>query len=277
MNNKVILMAAMALSVTAAQAEALKPISNVKPKQTAPRVTAAAPAPKHVLQPVKSGTSAGVQTIMSDYGENHSISVSSKFPNIIMTPFVKPRVVGTNDGYNVGTNGSSIIVEVSGKKPAWLSITDFNNPTGTPISLTLKPSAALGSQTVVISLGNKSVADKANTPAAGGENTYVGNINTVFRDIVQQRIPQGYSVRPLSRAPALASGMSAKGVEMYSSYENDVYRYRVTNTTSTPQVLTEEQFGQSNRVMGVLIFPKHNLRPGESTDVMVMLGKQQGQ
>lgn len=255
---------ALALAASPAFADHLPAISNRAVSQ---------PGPNHVLQTVRSGTQDGIQSVMSNYGENHTVRVSGKYPNIIMTPFAKPQVVGPNENVSVGNNGSNIIVELTGNKPVWLSIVDFNNPTGTPISLTLRPVNSLKSQTIVVSLGNKSPADRANPAKAASGNEYVERINAAFAEIVNGRIPQGYSVRPLSGAPAFASGMQARPVEMYSSYDNDILRYRVTNTTGTYQRLTEEQFGGNNRVMGVTMFPLYNLQPGQSTDVMIMVGK----
>lgn len=225
-----------------------------------------------VLQPIASGTVNGVQTVLSQYGENHSVRMSSTLPNIIITPFAEASVVAV-DGVDWTNNGSSLLISLRGSKnKAWISIVDKNNMSGTPISLTLVPDKKIGSQTVVVSLG-KGASVKNEAVSGGGKNTYEQNIQYVFSSIARQQIPEGYSIRPLTSTFAMANGIRVDPIEMYSSADDDVLRYRLTNTTGQTQILVEEQFGRSDRVKGVSIYPKLRLRHGESTDVMIMIGK----
>ena len=122
-----------------------------------------------------------------------------------------------------------------------------------------------------MSLGKGASSKTENT--VGGKNTYEQNIQYVFSNIAKQQIPDGYSIRPLTTVFAMANGIRVEPIEMYSSSEDDVLRYRLTNTTGIVQTLSEEQFGRSDKVKGVSIYPKLQLRNGESTDVMIMIGK----
>lgn len=66
---------------------------------------------------------------------------------------------------------------------------------------------------------------------------------------------------------------SPEPIQRYSGAQFDVYRYRLRNTTGQPQVLAEEMFGANDRVVAVSFFPKISVYPGESTDVLIMVGK----
>lgn len=257
----------------AAAAASLAPIEN----RPAKPVKTAKPAVKkntHVLQPVAEETRNGVVMITSSYGENHQIKVSQDYPNLIIPPFKDPSIKGTTDVMEFVRNHANIIVDMHGKKTGWMSITDNNNPTGTPISLTLIPVKNLKSQTIVVSLGKNAQADRTGVAKRNAGDEYVSKINGVFHDVISGRIPSGYSVRPLNSAFAMEIGIKVVPVEMYSSYEDDIYRYRLTNTTGRVVRLTEENFGRfSPNVKSVLIFPNMLLQPGQTTDVMIMTGK----
>ena len=98
-------------------------------------------------------------------------------------------------------------------------------------------------------------------------------LSAVLQDIVKGVVPTGYTVRPLSEKMRMANGMASVPVERYSGSQFDVYRYRLTNTTDTPQVLAEEMFGANKRVMAVAFYPKVSVYPGETTDVLIMVSK----
>ena len=67
--------------------------------------------------------------------------------------------------------------------------------------------------------------------------------------------------------------MSVSPVERYSGSEFDIFRYRLKNTTGRTQTLAEEMFGANERVVAVAFYPKIQVRPGESTDVLIMVGR----
>lgn len=217
---------------------------------------------------IQEGRINGVHAVVSSYGENHRVPVSRRHPNIINTPFARAHAVGLKTHYDLGSNGSAILVTPKTDKPFFVSITDADNPTGMPISLTLVPSAKLDSQTITVSLGGRQGAGAA-TPSGG----FPQQLAAVIRDIVMLKTPAGYSVRPLHRSFSMASGMSVSPVERYSGNEFDIFRYRLKNTTGRTQTLAEEMFGANERVVAVAFYPKIQVRPGESTDVLIMVGR----
>lgn len=219
---------------------------------------------------IQEGKIRGVHSIVSSYGENHRITISRNHPNIINTPFARAHAVGLKQHYDLGSNGSAILVTPKTGKPFFLSITDADNPTGMPISLTLVPSSKLYSQTITVSLGGRHGA----ASSAGSNNGFSQKLAAVIRDIVMLKTPAGYSVRPLNHKFSMGNGMTVAPVERYSGSEFDIYRYRLKNRSRKPQILSEEMFGANPRVLAVAFYPKIRVNPGESTDVLIMVGRE---
>ena len=219
---------------------------------------------------IQEGRIRGVQTVVSSYGENHRIRVSRHHPNIINTPFARAHAVGLKANYDLESNGSALLVTPKTNKPFFVSITDADNPTGIPISLTLVPSSSLDSQTITVSLGGRQ--GSAARDNGGG---FSQQLAAVIRDIVMLKIPAGYSVRPLQHTFAMGNGMEVVPVERYSGNEFDIYRYRLKNRSRQRQILSEEMFGANPRVVAVAFYPKIQVSPGESTDVLIMVGREQ--
>ena len=219
---------------------------------------------------IQEGRIRGVQTVVSSYGENHRIRVSRHHPNIINTPFARAHAVGLKTNYDLGSNGSALLVTPRTNKPFFISITDGDNPTGIPISLTLVPASSLDSQTITVSLGSRQ--GSAVRDNNGG---FSQQLAAVIRDIVMLKIPAGYSLRPLQNTFAMGNGMQVTPVERYSGNEFDIYRYRLKNRSRQRQILSEEMFGANPRVVAVAFYPKIQVAPGESTDVLIMVGREQ--
>ena len=217
---------------------------------------------------IQEGRIRGVQTVVSSYGENHRIRVSRNHPNIINTPFARAHAVGLKANYDLGSNGSALLVTPKTSKPFFVSITDADNPTGIPISLTLVPSAGLDSQTITVSLGGRQ-------GAGARDSGFSQQLAAVMRDIVMLKIPAGYSVRPRQNTFVMGNGMQVAPVERYSGNEFDIYRSRLKNNSHQRQILSEEMFGANPRVVAVAFYPKIQVGPGESTDVLIMVGREQ--
>ena len=122
------------------------------------------------------------------------------------------------------------------------------------------------SQTIVMQVAGKGAVDSDSDGHGSG---FVNRMRDVLRDIVQGRNPRGYTVRPLASKMALTNGLTAKPVELYASSSHDIYRFRITNGSSTTQTLTEEFFGDKD-VAAVTIYPNLSLQPNQSTDVLIM-------
>lgn len=246
----------------------------VRAQEYAKRRVVQITAPANAFLPIRSviqeGKIRGVHNIVSSYGENHRITVSRNHPNIINTPFVRAHAVGLKQHYDLGSNGSAILVTPKTGKPFFLSITDADNPTGMPISLTLVPSARLDSQTITVSLGGHHGA----AASVGNSNGFSQKLAAVIRDIVMLKTPAGYSVRPLDHKFSMGNGMAVVPVERYSGSEFDIYRYHLKNRSRKSQILSEEMFGANPRVLAVAFYPKIQVNPGESTDVLIMVGRE---
>ena len=209
---------------------------------------------------------AGLQNIVTRYGENRKVSVSGDQPNMILTPFAEPNVVGDGVGFDIARNGNVIIVSATRKTPFWVSIVDRQNPTATPVSLTLMPRSGMQSQTIIMQVAGKGALDSEGEQSGSG---YVASLRDVLRDIVQGRNPRGYTVRPLVSKMALTNGLSAKPIELYAGSRLDVYRFRITNGGGGTQTLSEEFFGDKD-VAAVSLYPRLILEPGQTTDVLIM-------
>jgi hypothetical protein len=215
--------------------------------------------------------STSVRNIKTNYGENQSVRISQDFTNMIVTPFEKPNLVG-RDGYEVGQNGSTLLVTATGDKAFWVSISDSANPMATPISLTMVPDRNMASQTIIIQ--NDQPSDTAlNRSGEGVAADYVQMLRDTLKDIAQQKVPRGFSVRPLTSNLSMANGFKSVPIELYSGSRIDVQRYRLTNTGVGAQVLAEEAFGQDESVMAVSIFPNISVAPGQTTDVLIVTSK----
>ena len=209
----------------------------------------------------------GIVNVVSRYGENHTVSISQDFPNMILTPFKTARAMGLESkDYDMGNNGKAIIIKPRLAKKLWISITDEDNPAGVPISLTLVPKKGLNSQTIVASVAS----GKAEAPKA---NSYPQSLSEILKAVANKKLPDGFVVRPLNHTFEMANGVSVKPVEGYSSNQYDIYRYRLTNHTGITQTLAEEMFANDSRIVAVSFYPKTILRHGEKTDVMIMVAK----
>ena len=220
---------------------------------------------------IQEGMVRGVHNITSLYGENHTVPIALNYPSIIMTPFANPKMVGNKKLYDAEIHGPNFILKPNTAQKFMVMVYDEGNPT-LPVSLTLSPQAKLNSQTISLATGGLSPLEKSGT-RVGKQGEFTQMLSAVLQDIVKGVVPTGYTVRPLSEKMRMANGMSSVPVERYSSSQFDVYRYRLTNTTDTPQVLAEEMFGANKRVMAVAFYPKVSVYPGETTDVLIMVSK----
>lgn len=221
---------------------------------------------------IQEGLVRGVHNITSLYGENHTVPVALNYPSLVLTPFANPVMVGEKTVYESKQFGPNFMIKPMSSRRFMVMIYDESNPT-LPISLTLVPQAKLSSQTISVATGGLSPAEKSGGKIAkqGG---LAQNLSEVLQEIVKGKLPSGYTVRPLRETIRMANGMSSTPIQRYSSSQFDVYRYRLKNTTQTPQVLAEEMFGANKRVMAVAFYPKVSVYPGETTDVLIMVSKQ---
>lgn len=226
---------------------------------------------------IQEGLNRGVRNITSMYGENHEIPISFKYPTLIITPFAAPEIkydhVDRPVEYEV--SGSNIILRPSKNLKTWIMVYDQANPRGIPISLTLRPTPNLASQTLNVTVGRLSPSENRNGLDAGN-GSFAQELASVLNDIARLHVPAGYTVRPLKEKMVMQNGMGTMPVERYTSNRFDVYRYRLSNSTGRVQELAEEMFGRNKHVRAVSFYPKKILYPGEVTDVLIMTSKTGG-
>lgn len=240
----------------------------IKPDSYAQRRVVTVNQPVQYHDNIQEGKIKGVQTIVSQYGENHAVKVSKSLPNIIITPFVRAKAMGLSKDYDLGTNGSAIIITPRSNRKMWISITDQDNPSGTPISLTLIPKN-IGSQTIIASIGSSGSAVNALAKNSG----FSQQLSQILKAIAMRQLPAGFSIRPLNNTFSMAGGINVQPVERYSSHQYDIYRYRLLNQSHQTQTLSEEMFGANEKVVAVSFFPRAKLHQNESTDVLIMTSK----
>lgn len=229
---------------------------------------------------IQEGRVRGVHNITSRYGENHTVSISRNYPNTILTPFADPQVYdnGNKTHFGLDSYGSNLIVTPRNNQNIWLTIYDLANPRGLPVTLTLIPKAGMMSQTINVTV-EKSPSEIANGlhPSSG---SFAQKLTNILKSIAMQKLPAGFTVRPLREKVSLSKDMQTVPVERYSGVEFDVYRYRITNVGNAKFEFdegSEEAFRKINkRVRAVTSYPQTTLYPGESTDVLILISKRGG-
>ena len=236
------------------------------------QVTGNVPISGGIQENIVEGVVKGVHNVVSKYGENHVVKIARNYPNTILTPFQQPEVKGGVNSHEASVVGSTVFIEALTAKRFWVAIYDKANPRSLPVSLTLSPQQNLMSQTITVATVGLSPAEKSGgkTGKAAGFSQALAD---VLKELVGGRVPSGYTVQPLRQKINMANGMSAEPMQRYSGMQFDVYRYRLRNTTGQPKVLAEEMFGANDRVVAVSFYPKITVYPGESTDVLIMVGK----
>lgn len=230
-----------------------------------------------VLVDIQEGPANGVHNVTSRYGENHIVRIARNYPSTIITPFADPQVKYNEEKSKAGVDyfGSTIIVNPQSNHNIWMTIYDLTNPRGLPVTLTLIPNPKLMSQTINVAV-EKSPSETANglQPADGG---FAQKLTNILKNIANQKLPAGFTVRPLKEKISISENIKTVPVERYSGIEFDVYRYRITNTGNIRFDFdegSEEAFRNiSKRVRAVAPYPRTTLFPGESTDVLVLVSK----
>ena len=254
------------------------PVSNAQRRVV--QISAPQKAAQGVVVDIQEGQTRGVQNVTSRYGENHVLSISRNFPNTILTPFADPQVYDNGNKTNFGLDsyGSNLIVTPRNSQKIWLTVYDMANPRGLPVTLTLVPKAGLMSQTINVAV-EKSPSEMANGlhPTDG---SFAQKLTNILKSIATQKLPPGFTVRPLREKITLSADMQTVPVERYVSSEFDVYRYRITNVGNAKfefDEASEEAFRKiSKRVRAVSPYPLTTLYPGESTDVLILISKRGG-
>lgn len=214
-------------------------------------------------------TPKGLHIVVSKYGENHKVPIARNYPNIIKTPFVKSNALGVNkNNYEFQYHGAFLIITPKDNKPIWISIIDEANPNTTPISLTLIPKNNLDSQTILVSTKFKS---SFTDQQSGGFPQQIAN---VFKRIIMRQVPIEYSISPIKETFTTADNkLQIKKLEKYTSAEFEIQKWKIINKSKKEITLTENMFQKNPNFVAVTFYPKALLKPGGTTNVLIMMGK----
>jgi conjugal transfer pilus assembly protein TraK len=208
------------------------------------------------------------------HGVTADFEVSGAQPNMVATPFMKPKVVNKRvngeDPSGSRVWGSDIFF--SPKEETTVFIKDAGLPNSPVVALHLLPRKISG-RSVTLVLDGAIPQGRGDPQSAGEESGYVEGITATMKQAVLGQVPDGYTEALLDAPMAISGPIKATPIGRYAGTDADIYRYRLLNTGTEPITLSEEAFG-SDHVLAVTIFPNLAVRPGETTDVLIMFAKQ---
>lgn len=212
------------------------------------------------------------RTLTFSNGASKTIFLSDHDFNRIQTPFPDPVVImkkGSISSENAsGSNNLYLAFKPDNLKPIQIFI---ENPDGSSMGLQLIPKD-IPAQTILIQDGESSKHSVKNT----APETYITHIQNVMETVAVGAKPDGFTTIDLQQdvltTPIAFNGLVIQPVKKYSNNDNDLYDYHVTNPSSSTVTLSETEF-DGNSVSAISIFPKPNLKSGESTEVFVMTRK----
>lgn len=211
--------------------------------------------------------------IQAQNGVNEMVTVSTKLPNRISTPFAKPNVVDFSaTEYDV--KGSDIYVVPKGTEPIGIFIRD-DRPDSPVISLTLVPREIPG-VTIIANIDGGYRAPAASVKASDDDRAATGYedmLRKLMRRLALERPLSGFTETNLEAGAAMIGPLRVIPDKQYSGQVYDVYRYRIVNTEKDPLELSEESFYRSG-VKAVAFYPAVRLEQWQETKVFIVTGKE---
>ncbi len=264
------------------------PSSAVVPPGGVVAATAGAQAPRAVAHPavqrpprVRSTVPPAQLTV--ENGMNTVFSVALYHVNRLITPFRNPEIRTSSTATLTVENGI-VYVTTQTEDPIGLFIFDKASPSQA-ISLTLNP-APVSPVSVALNLegyqgSQASYSVDGNTEQARNWETdspYVETLKALFKDLAQNKLPQGYSLSPLNgRSPLMPAcamaGLEVMPMQLVEGAEVTAIVARVTNISYQPVEINESAC-QSERLMGAAAWPLTQLAPGQSTELYLALRPQ---
>ncbi|NEX63394.1 TraK domain-containing protein [Noviherbaspirillum galbum] len=216
-------------------------------------------------------TTAAPEVIAVRHGVTARIEVSDSAPNLISTPFRKPRVVDIDKIAQARPLGSDVFVLPSRETTIFIKDTaQANSPT---IGLHLVPQRRPG-RAINLVMDGGIPADRRETTDWGTKpSDYIDGIRSTMKSAVMGEVPSGFTEGPLSAPMAVSGAIAATPVKRYAGSDADIYRYRLVNKGTAMVTLTEEAFA-SDRVKAVTIYPNLAIDAGQSTEVFIMFAKE---
>ena len=208
-------------------------------------------------------------------GVNEIVNVSGQFTNRIVTPFEFPKVLALDD-FDATVVGNAVYVTIDDEEKRSFYIIDKTGKSSAAVSLTVVPQA-IPPQTIMVQMEG---VDRPTRGEAGGttnkENSYEFGLRNIMRIVATGVTPPGYTEESLSVGVAISNGVQARPSKRFVGSEHNIYKYKLENTSRTVVTLSEEAFAAKG-VRAVAFFPKITLSPGEKTDAIILLDKEQGQ
>jgi conjugal transfer pilus assembly protein TraK len=270
-----------------------QPLSIARPVQATPQPVAQAPivAPASKIEPAsslqkltegrfptppkpaagKELAAAAPEIITVRHGITSRVEVSENQPNLISTPFRKPRIIDNDKIAQARPLGADVFVMPS--RETTIFIKDSAQANSPVVGIHLVPQRRPG-RAINLVMDGSIPADRRETTDWGVKpSDYIDGLRTTMKSAVMNDVPLGYTHGPLTAPMAVSGTIAATPVARYAGSDSDVYRYRLTNNGQTTITLTEEAFA-SDRVKAVTIFPNLAIGPGQSTEVFIMFGKE---
>jgi conjugal transfer pilus assembly protein TraK len=221
--------------------------------------------------PGKELAASAPEIITVRHGITSRVEVSENQPNLISTPFRKPRIIDNDKIAQARPLGADVFVMPS--RETTIFIKDSAQANSPVVGIHLVPQRRPG-RAINLVMDGSIPADRRETTDWGIKpSDYVDGLRATMKSAATNDVPLGYTTGPLSAPMAVSGTIAATPVARYAGSDSDIYRYRLTNNGQTTITLTEEAFA-SDRVKAVTIFPNLAIGPGQSTEVFIMFAKE---
>lgn len=211
-------------------------------------------------------------TIHAKNGISEFVTVSTKFPNRIQTPFRDPQIIDFSATEYV-KQGGDVYVVPKGQQPVGIYIRE-NRPDSPVIALTLVPRDNIPGVTVLANIDGSYKTPRV--PGTRDEeamtSSYEEGLVKLMRQVALERAPSGFTESALQVGGATLGPLRIVPEKQFSGSALDIYRYRIINSSKESLELSEETFYQMG-VKAVAFYPLLRLDPWQSTKVFIITGK----
>jgi len=226
-------------------------------------------------------TSVAPQLLQVKPGINELIPIAVGHLNRLVTPFDNP-VVTTTSQATTSTKGKIVYVATPDETPVTVYITPGDNQ-DIALSLTLIPKRipareihlGLDKDTYKVLTKLQQQSTSATGKAADKEQAYITTLKQLFRDLGLQKTPPGFSLRDPGHSESIhchpdrlhiSTGQLLEGQELL------ILVGVARNTGVTSIEFDERACATGNaEVLAVAAWPKVVLRPGEATELYVVV------
>lgn len=205
-------------------------------------------------------------------GASAMLAIGRQHLNRLLTPFPSP-VLRTTSELTIQIDGQVIYLATASAEPFVAYLHDASRPEDAVI-LTLVPCAIPG-VSVRIETETTVPVVPTNTSLPGWqEHPYLERIAAILRTVAQGRVPDGFSLRPLTdrarlQACELPPGVTARPHQILRSTDYTLYVIGIQRTSGDPIALDERACTTSLNVAAAY-YPKRILGAGESAELYLL-------